>query len=80
MHHALQQSEIPHLLKSGLDMQEHLARIVPEAAVDAQTAMFTAEAADSLLSGDLDFVLDAIDNIDTKVHSMSACHSISASL
>lgn len=29
--------------------------------------MFTEEAADELLSGKPDFVLDAIDNIDTKV-------------
>ena len=29
--------------------------------------MFTAESADSLLAGSLDYVIDAIDNIDTKV-------------
>ena len=37
-------------------------------AVDARVAMYTEEAEEELLSGRPDFVLDAIDNIDTKVH------------
>ncbi|KAK9811940.1 hypothetical protein WJX73_001168 [Symbiochloris irregularis] len=54
-------------------LKEHIARIVPEAKVDAQTAMFTADTADSMLGGGLDYVLDAIDNIDTKIALLAAC-------
>ena len=51
----------------GSDMQDHFARIVPEARVEAKVAMFTDESAAELLGGGVNYVLDAIDNIDTKV-------------
>lgn len=35
--------------------------------------MYTAEAEDDLLSGNPAFVIDAIDNIDTKVKLLAAC-------
>ena len=38
-----------------------------DAQVEAHVAMYTAEAEEQLLDGGPDFVLDAIDNIDTKV-------------
>ena len=38
------------------------------AQVEAHVAMYTEEAEEQLLGGNPDFVLDAIDNIDTKVH------------
>ncbi len=44
------------------------ARPVCQAEVDARVAMYTEEAEDELLGGRPDFVLDAIDNIHTKVH------------
>ncbi len=47
--------------------QEHFQTIFPEAHVDARVSMYTVEAEDDLLSGDPDYVLDAIDNIETKV-------------
>jgi tRNA A37 threonylcarbamoyladenosine dehydratase len=40
---------------------------VPEARVEALAEMYTAEGEEQLLGGNPDFVLDAIDNIDTKV-------------
>lgn len=43
------------------------AEIVPEAALEACVEMYTPEAEERLLGGRPDFVLDAIDNIDTKV-------------
>lgn len=36
--------------------------------------MYTEAAEEQLLGGDPDFVLDAIDNIDTKVELLAACH------
>ncbi len=46
---------------------------MPEAEVDARVAMYSEEAEDDLLQGSPDFVLDAIDNIDTKVALLAAC-------
>ena len=57
---------------SGL--QSHFRRILPEADVEAINAMYTEEAEEQLLAGNPDFVLDAIDNIDTKVALLAACH------
>jgi len=48
-------------------LQDHISGIVPEAIVEAEVAMFTAEDEDRLLAGNPDFVVDAIDDIDTKV-------------
>ena len=48
-------------------LQNHFCDIVPEAEVEAEVAMFTADSEDKLLQGDPDYVLDAIDDIDTKV-------------
>ena len=55
-------------------VQEHFQRILPEADVEAINAMYTEEAEEQLLAGRPDFVLDAIDNIDTKVALLAACH------
>lgn len=38
----------------------------------AVVEMYTAEAEEALLAGEPDFVVDAIDNIDTKVHKILA--------
>lgn len=54
-------------------LQEHFRNIVPEAKVDARVAMYSEEAEEELLEGKPDFVLDAIDNIDTKVALLAAC-------
>ena len=54
-------------------LQEHFEEVVPEAEVDARVAMYSEEAEEALLEGRPDFVLDAIDNIDTKVALLAAC-------
>ncbi|KAJ2800889.1 hypothetical protein H4R21_003001 [Coemansia helicoidea] len=48
--------------------------IAPHARVDARVALFSAETARDLLAGEPDFVLDCIDNMDTKVGLLSYCH------
>ena len=51
----------------------HFARIYPEACLDVCTAMYRKEAEEELLGGEPDFVIDCIDNIDTKVELLAAC-------
>ena len=53
----------------GSHEQAHFQQIVPEAEVEAVTTMFSRDTADSLLAGSPSYVLDAIDNLDTKVCS-----------
>ena len=55
-------------------LQEHFHQILPEADVEATNAMYTEAAEEQLLSKNPDFVLDAIDNIETKVALLAACH------
>ena len=55
-------------------MQDHFHRILPEADIEAANAMYTEAAEEQLLGGSPDYVLDAIDNIDTKVELLAACH------
>ena len=59
--------------RCAVSLQEHFKGIVPEAEVDARVAMYSEEAEDELLQGSPAFVLDAIDNIDTKVALLAAC-------
>jgi tRNA A37 threonylcarbamoyladenosine dehydratase len=47
--------------------------ILPEARVDARVAMFSAANAEELLAGPVAYVVDAIDNIGTKVDLLRAC-------
>ncbi|CAL8471181.1 g10723 [Coccomyxa elongata] len=54
-------------------LQEHFRQLVPEASVEACVQMYTAEDEDALLDGAPDYVIDAIDNIDTKVALLAAC-------
>lgn len=55
-------------------MQDHFHQILPEADIEAVNAMYTKAAEEQLLGGSPDYVLDAIDNIDTKVELLAACH------
>lgn len=55
-------------------LQDHFHQILPEADIEAVNAMYTEAAEEQLLGGGPDFVLDAIDNIDTKVELLAACH------
>ncbi|KAM0791713.1 hypothetical protein ACM66B_003982 [Microbotryomycetes sp. NB124-2] len=53
---------------------DYYAQIAPWVQVDARVALFSEEDADELLSGNPDYVVDAIDNIDTKVDLIAHCH------
>lgn len=48
-------------------MQRHFARIFPEAHVEALPLMYDTSTEEEVLAGRPHFVLDCIDNIDTKV-------------
>jgi len=56
-------------------LEKHFARISPETAVEAINAMYRREAEEEVLGGPRrpDYVIDAIDNIDTKVDLLAAC-------
>jgi tRNA threonylcarbamoyladenosine dehydratase len=56
-------------LPKAVVLAEHFRGIFPEASVEAKVAMFSQETEASLLGMDPkpDMVLDAIDNLDTKV-------------
>ena len=51
----------------------HFREIYPEAVLDVRVAMYEESAEEELLGGNPDFVVDCIDNIDTKVHLLAAC-------
>lgn len=54
-------------------LKNHFNKIFPESEVEACVELFDASSADSILSGSPDFVLDCIDNIDTKILLLSTC-------
>ncbi|CAG8591444.1 6276_t:CDS:2 [Funneliformis mosseae] len=55
-------------------LQNHLREIAPWAKVEPIIELFTKDHADHLLSGNADFIIDAIDNIDTKLYLLKYCH------
>jgi len=54
-------------------MAERIRRIHPTGEVDAVAQFYSAETSEQLLAGDIDFVVDAIDNIKAKVHLIATC-------
>lgn len=48
-------------------LKKHFSAIFPECQVDAKVMLYDSSSEDEILSGNPDFVLDCIDNIDTKV-------------
>lgn len=54
-------------------MAERLRLIHPTGEVEAVPMFYNAENSDSLLSGDIDYVVDAIDNLTAKVHLIATC-------
>ncbi|KAI4299626.1 hypothetical protein L6164_033064 [Bauhinia variegata] len=54
-------------------LKEHFLSIFPECQIDAKVALYDASTEEEILSGNPDFVLDCIDNIDTKVALLAAC-------
>lgn len=48
-------------------LKKHFSTIFPECQIEAKVCLYDASSEDEILSGSPDFVLDCIDNIDTKV-------------
>lgn len=55
-------------------IKEYLLKIFPDAEIQAENRIFNAESAQELLQGSPDWVLDCIDNIDTKLELLKYCH------
>ncbi|KAK9950915.1 hypothetical protein M0R45_006381 [Rubus argutus] len=54
-------------------LKDHFLSIFPECHIEAKVLLYNALSEDEILSGHPDFVLDCIDNIDTKVALLAAC-------
>ncbi|KAL5574331.1 hypothetical protein UlMin_023928 [Ulmus minor] len=54
-------------------LKEHFHSIFPECHIEAKVLLYDASTEEEILSGAPDFVLDCIDNIDTKVALLAAC-------
>ncbi|KAI4321242.1 hypothetical protein MLD38_034648 [Melastoma candidum] len=54
-------------------LKKHFSLIFPESHIDAKVLLYDESSEDEILSGNPDFVLDCIDNIDTKVSLLAAC-------
>lgn len=48
-------------------LQKHFTSIFPECQIDAKVQLYDTSSEEEVLSGHPDFVLDCIDNLDTKV-------------
>lgn len=54
-------------------LKKHFSSIFPESNIEAKVLLYDASTEEEILSGNPDFVLDCIDNIDTKVALLAAC-------
>lgn len=54
-------------LPKAICLRDHILQIFPECQVDARVQMYDSLSEEDILGGNPDFVLDCIDNIDTKV-------------
>ena len=54
-------------------MAERLRRVHPTADITPVASFYHAETSDELLQGDIDYVVDAIDNMTAKVHLIATC-------
>lgn len=54
-------------------MAERLGRIHPTGTVTAMPVFYNAESSDRVLSGQIDYVIDCIDNITAKAHLLATC-------
>ncbi|KAI9505668.1 mitochondrial outer membrane protein [Coemansia spiralis] len=54
-------------------LKMNFAEVAPHAKVEARVALFGTENASELLSGEPDYVLDCIDNMDTKLELLTYC-------
>ncbi|KAK9115818.1 hypothetical protein Sjap_014765 [Stephania japonica] len=60
-------------IPKALCLKKHFESIFPECHIDARVILYDASTEEEILSGQPDFVLDCIDNIDTKVALLAAC-------
>ncbi|KAL5743549.1 hypothetical protein ACOSP7_026421 [Xanthoceras sorbifolium] len=60
-------------IPKALCLKKHFSSIFPECHIDAKVLLYDASSEEEILSGYPDFVLDCIDNIDTKVALLAAC-------
>ncbi|XP_029116916.1 tRNA threonylcarbamoyladenosine dehydratase isoform X2 [Elaeis guineensis] len=60
-------------IPKALCLQKHFSAIFPECRIEARVQLYDASSEEEILSGQPDFVLDCIDNIDTKVALLAAC-------
>jgi tRNA A37 threonylcarbamoyladenosine dehydratase len=54
-------------------MAERLRLVHPTATVEAVPKFYNAEASDEILRGQVDYVIDAIDNLSAKAHLLATC-------
>ncbi|KAI8592616.1 hypothetical protein BDZ88DRAFT_449124 [Geranomyces variabilis] len=54
-------------------LQRHFGQIAPHVQIDARNELFNIDAAEELLGGEPDFVLDCIDNLNTKMDLIKYC-------
>jgi len=54
-------------------LAERVKLINPECAVEAVTEFYSEDSSERLLAGDVDYVLDCIDNVKAKLHLLHAC-------
>jgi tRNA threonylcarbamoyladenosine dehydratase len=57
-----------------LAMKKSFAKILPSTEIDARIELLNAENVERLLEGDPEYVVDCIDNIDTKIALLKYCH------
>ncbi|KAI3983080.1 hypothetical protein MKX01_035361 [Papaver californicum] len=60
-------------IPKALCLKKHFELIFPEFQIDARVQLYDDSSEEEILSGKPDFVLDCIDNIDTKVALLVAC-------
>jgi len=58
-----------------LALRKHLEQVAPWVEIDARNELWNRENGEALLAGAPTYVVDAIDNIDTKVELLHFCHS-----
>lgn len=56
-------------------LAKYFRKIMPEADIEPMCMMYCKEVEDQVLGGSPDYVIDAIDNIDTKVDLLGACNA-----
>ncbi|XP_010553886.1 PREDICTED: tRNA threonylcarbamoyladenosine dehydratase [Tarenaya hassleriana] len=60
-------------IPKAICLKKHFSLIFPECHIDAKVLLYDSSSEEEILSGNPDFVLDCIDNIDTKVALLAAC-------